>query len=40
VAFTKGLPGAKKIRAVMHGAPTPEAFADGISSFLSAKSSE
>ena len=40
VAFTKGLPGAKKIRAVMHGEPTPEAFADGISSFLSAKSSE
>jgi tRNA-dihydrouridine synthase len=40
VAFTKGLPGAKKIRAVMHGAPTPEAFADGISSFLSAKSGE
>ncbi len=40
VAFTKGLPGAKKIRAVMHGAPTPQAFADGISSFLAGTNAE
>ena len=40
VAFTKGLPGAKKIRNIMHGAPTPEAFADGISSFLAGKPAE
>jgi nifR3 family TIM-barrel protein len=36
VAFTKGLPGAKKIRNLMHGAPTPEAFADAISTYLAA----
>ncbi len=34
VAFTKGLPGAKKIRNLMHGAPTPEDFADAISTYL------
>ncbi|MCP2503975.1 MAG: tRNA-dihydrouridine synthase family protein [Candidatus Poseidoniaceae archaeon] len=34
VAFTKGLPGAKKIRHMMHGAPTPEDFAIGISNYL------
>jgi hypothetical protein len=28
------LPGAKKIRNLMHGAPTPEAFAEAISKFL------
>ncbi|MCH1422582.1 MAG: tRNA-dihydrouridine synthase family protein [Candidatus Poseidoniaceae archaeon] len=35
VAFTKGLPGAKKIRNLMHGAPNPEAFAEAISTYLS-----
>jgi tRNA-dihydrouridine synthase len=34
VAFTKGLPGAKKIRHMMHGAPTPEDFAEAISNYL------
>ena len=36
VAFTKGLPGAKKIRNLMHGAPTPEDFANAISTYLGA----
>ena len=34
VAFTKGLPGGKKIRSIMHEMPTPEDFANAISEFL------
>ena len=34
VAFSKGLPGGKKIRSIMHEMPTPEDFADAISDFL------
>ena len=34
VAFSKGLPGAKKIRSIMHEMPTPEDFANAISEFL------
>ena len=34
VAFSKGLPGGKKIRSIMHEMPTPEDFADAISEFL------
>ena len=37
VAFTKGLPGGKKIRSIMHDMPTPEDFADAISEFLLGK---
>ena len=37
VAFTKGLPGGKKIRSIMHDMPTPEDFADAISEFLVGK---
>ena len=37
VAFTKGLPGGKKIRSIMHDMPTPEDFADAISEFLIGK---
>ncbi|MBT5391728.1 MAG: tRNA-dihydrouridine synthase family protein [Euryarchaeota archaeon] len=40
IAFTKGLPGAKKIRNKMHGASTPEDFANGISNYLATDSSE
>ena len=34
VAFSKGLPGAKKVRGLMHVQPTPEDFAQSISDFL------
>lgn len=34
VAFSKGLPGAKKVRSLMHVQPTPEDFAQSISEFL------
>ena len=34
VAFSKGLPGAKKVRSLMHIQPTPEDFAQSISEFL------
>jgi len=34
VAFSKGLPGAKKVRSLMHLQPTPEDFAQSISEFL------
>ena len=34
VAFSKGLPGGKKVRSIMHEMPTPEDFADAISNFL------
>ena len=34
VAFSKGLPGGKKIRSIMHEMPTPEDFAEAISEFL------
>jgi tRNA-dihydrouridine synthase len=34
VAFSKGLPGAKKVRGLMHVQPTPEDFAQSISEFL------
>ncbi len=34
VAFSKGLPGAKKVRSLMHLQPTPEDFAKSISEFL------
>ncbi|MDB4656647.1 tRNA-dihydrouridine synthase family protein [Candidatus Poseidoniaceae archaeon] len=37
VAFTKGLPGGKKIRSIMHDMPTPEDFAQAISEFLIGK---
>ena len=37
VAFSKGLPGAKKIRSLMHLQPTPEDFARSISEFLIGK---
>jgi len=40
IAFTKGLPGAKKIRHMMHGAPTPEDFANGISNYLAPKTDD
>ena len=40
IAFTKGLPGAKKIRHMMHGAPTPEDFAIGISNYLAPNTNE
>ena len=34
IAFTKGLPGAKKVRTLMHEQETAKAMADAISSFL------
>ena len=37
VAFSKGLPGAKKVRSLMHLQPTPEDFAQSISEFLIGK---
>ena len=34
VAFTKGLPGSKHVRSLMHQQPTPEKMAEAISNFL------
>jgi hypothetical protein len=34
IAFTKGLPGAKKVRTLMHQEATNEGMADAISQFL------
>ena len=35
IAFTKGLPGAKRVRTLMHEQETNEAMAEAISMFLS-----
>jgi hypothetical protein len=34
IAFTKGLPGAKRVRSLMHDQDTAKAMADAISTFL------
>jgi tRNA-dihydrouridine synthase len=40
VAFTKGLPGAKKVRMMMHSHTKPEEFADSVSNYLAQGCSE